>query len=291
MSFAVPMVWREQKDHITPCYFCLNNVKGFYAKAKHGIQYPNLPSAIRPVLQDGFPIPKPPSDWTIDDESVESFSDNGHGATTSTACEDPDLFPQIPTSPHFITQQELHDLVRDLNLSQTQSELLASRLQGWNLLEKGVKVISFKRLQRDFEKLFLSSKDVVYCNDANDLFGVLGHVYNPEERRLFIDSSKVSLKVVLLHNGNFYPSVPLAYSVHMKQSHISMHTLLNRIDYDKFKWKICGDLKVLGLLLGMQQGYTKYCCCLCEWDSRDKKRNITMYIKTGFSDTLSLQEK
>jgi hypothetical protein len=60
----------------------------------------------------------------------------------------------------------------------------------------------------------------------------------------------------VLHNGNIYPSVPLAYSVHMKESHESMHTLLNCIAYDKFKWKICGDLKVLGLLLGMQQGYT-----------------------------------
>jgi len=27
----------------------------------------------------------------------------------------------------------------------------------------------------------------------------------------------------------------------------------------------------VALLLGMQLGYTKYCCFLCEWDSRDKK--------------------
>lgn len=92
-------------------------MKGFYAKAKHGIQYPNLPSAIQPVPQDGFPIPKPPSDWNIDDEGVDSFSDNRHGATTSKACEDPDFFPQT-SSPHLITQQELNDLVMDLNLSQ-----------------------------------------------------------------------------------------------------------------------------------------------------------------------------
>jgi hypothetical protein len=39
------------------------------------------------------------------------------------------------------------------------------------------------------------------------------------------------------------------------------------------EWKICGDLKVLGLLLGMQQGYTKYCCLLCEWDSHKKKHH------------------
>jgi len=27
----------------------------------------------------------------------------------------------------------------------------------------------------------------------------------------------------------------------------------------------------VALLLGMQVGHTKYCCFLCEWDSRDKK--------------------
>jgi hypothetical protein len=31
---------------------------------------------------------------------------------------------------------------------------------------------------------------------------VLGHEFIPDQWRLFIDSSKVSLKVVLLHNGN-----------------------------------------------------------------------------------------
>jgi hypothetical protein len=45
------------------------------------------------------------------------------------------------------------------------------------------------------------------------------------------------------------------------------------IDYDSFKWKIRGDLKVLRMLLGMQQSYIKYCCCLCELDSRDKKHH------------------
>jgi hypothetical protein len=88
-----------------------------------------------------------------------------------------------------------------------QSELLTSRLQVWNLLESIVKVTSFRRRQSDFEKFFLSSKDVVYCNDADGLFGALSHVYNPEKWWLFIDSSKVSLKAVFLHNGNIYLSV------------------------------------------------------------------------------------
>ena len=31
---------------------------------------------------------------------------------------------------------------------------------------------------------------------------------------------------------------------------------------------MCGDLKVIGLLMGMQAGFTKYCYFLCLWDSR-----------------------
>ena len=118
-------------------------MKGFSAKSKHGIQYTNLPLAAGIVPRDSFPTPKPPSDCTIDVQGEESFSDNRHGATTRILQEDPDLFP-LMSSPHLIIQ-ELNDLVRDLNLSQTQQELLASQLQGSNLLEKGVKVTSYRR--------------------------------------------------------------------------------------------------------------------------------------------------
>ena len=51
---------------------------------------------------------------------------------------DPDFPERI--LPHLISQSELNDLVRDLNLSKIQAELLASRLRGWNLLQQGVKV-------------------------------------------------------------------------------------------------------------------------------------------------------
>ena len=32
------------------------------------------------------------------------------------------------------------------------------------------------------------------------------------------------------------------------------------------------DAKAIGLLLGMQSGYTKFCCFLCEWDSQVKEK-------------------
>jgi len=50
---------------------------------------------------------------------------------------------------------------------------------------------------------FLPLEDgVVFSNDVCFVMEVLGHEYNPDQWRLFIDSSKVSLKAVLLHNGN-----------------------------------------------------------------------------------------
>jgi hypothetical protein len=52
-----------------------------------------------------------------------------------------------------------------------------------------------------------------------------------------------------------------------------MKLLLEEIHYGNYGLNICGDLKVFVLLLGLQLGYTKYCCCLCEWDSRDRSNH------------------
>jgi hypothetical protein len=61
----------------------------------------------------------------------------------------------------------------------------------------------------------------------------LGHEHNTPEWHLFIDSSKVSLKAVLLHNGNKYPPVPLAHTISIKKSYENMKLLLEKIHYEK----------------------------------------------------------
>jgi hypothetical protein len=101
----------------------------------------------------------------------------------------------------------------------------------------------------------------------------LGHEHDPDKWRLFIDSSEMNLKVVLLHNGNKLPSVPLAHAANIKENYENMKPLLGGIMYDEFKLKLCGGLKSVVLLLGMQLRYTKYCCFPCDWDSRDKKNH------------------
>ena len=83
----------------------------------------------------------------------------------------------------------------------------------------------------------------------------------------------MSLKLVLLHNRNRFPFVPLAHAASMKESNECMYLLLGKMKYDEFRSKLCGNLKAVALLLGMQLVYTKYCYFLCEWDRRDKKNH------------------
>ena len=69
------------------------------------------------------------------EESTSIFPKDEPGPSCSSV--DPD-FPEL-TVPHLTSQAELNYLVRDLNLSKIQAELYASSLQGWNLLQSGVK--------------------------------------------------------------------------------------------------------------------------------------------------------
>jgi hypothetical protein len=108
---------------------------------------------------------------------------------------------------------------------------------------------------------------VVFCNDICFVIEAVGHQHDPNVWSLFIDSSKVSLKIVLLHNGNNFTYVPLVHAVDMKDFYENTKILLEKIQYDKYNFNICRYLKVIALLFGLQLSYTKICCFLCEWDS------------------------
>ena len=103
--------------------------------------------------------------------------------------------------------------------------------------------------------------------------------------RLFNDSSKKSIKAVLLHFGNVLPSVPIAFSTTMKKTYHKF--MLEKIYYSEHKWLVCTDLKVIAILTGLHQlGYTKYCCFVCLWDSRVRSEH---YIKNPWSARLVLK--
>ena len=267
MPFAVPMIWREQTDHATDCYFCLTNIKGFSRKNKSKIIYPNCNSALKPVPHgNDLPVPSPPS--LEKQESEESSTE--HETTGSEACEsEEDTEGCITKKPTLINQSMLNDLVRDLTLTKDKAEILGSRLKQWNLLEKDTKISKFRLRHEKLSSFFDVKDNLCYCKDVSGLMIELGYEHDSDEWRLFIDSSKTSLKAVLLHNGNVKPSIPVAHAVNMKETYEAMKTCLEAINYSKHSWKICADLKVISLLVGLQLGYTKYMCFLCLWDSRD----------------------
>ena len=54
--------------------------------------------------------------------------------------------------------------------------------------------------------------------------------HNPLDWQLFIDSSRFSLRAVLLHNGNTLSSIPVGHSVYNKESHENMKILMEAIN-------------------------------------------------------------
>ena len=73
-----------------------------------------------------------------------------------------------------------------------------------------------------------------FCHDVKGLFDAMGVLCSIDQWRLFIESSCKSLKAVLLHNRNQFPSIPLAHSVCMKEEYHNLKALLTALKYDEF---------------------------------------------------------
>ena len=78
---------------------------------------------------------------------------------------------------------------------------------------------------------------------------------------------------MLFHKGNVKASIPIGQSVHLRETYDNVDILLQAIQYEAHQWYICADLKVMGMLMGMQGGFTKQCCFLCFWNNRDTEKH------------------
>ncbi|KAJ8957397.1 hypothetical protein NQ318_004877 [Aromia moschata] len=241
----------------------------------------------------------------MDMRQLPDISDNEHCPSdrSSDANETNSDYEGTSSVPQRFNQNELNDLTRDLNLSKKAAEVLASRLNDKNLLEQGTKITFYRTREKDMLPFFSQEDNLVFCHEIRGLMKEMGlSEYIPDDWRLFIDSSKRSLKCVLLHNGKKIGSIPLAHSTKLKEEYNTIALVLQKIKYHEHQWLICVDLKMVNFLLGQQSGYTKYPCFLCLWDSRDKthhwvrkdwplRENMDVGEKNVINDALVEREK
>lgn len=160
------MVWREPSNNLNDYYFCLVNVKGFSKKNKQYLQYPSIPSAVRPVPHsEEIPVTIFTGLPQIDTDLC-SLASSDEGAArdifqpSDEDCDQPILF----------TKSALNDLVKDLYLPKQSAELLASRLQENRMLKPGTSVSFYSNRETKMRTYFHSDGQLVYCTDVEGLF-------------------------------------------------------------------------------------------------------------------------
>src|SRR5678816_4533579 len=107
-----------------------------------------------------------------------------------------------------------------------------------NLLAPGTSFSWYRKRERDFLQYFSQEDELIFCNDITGLLSMFIVNYGVKEWRLFIDSSKQSLKAVLLHNGNKFASVPVAHSVYLKERYENLSMILSKLKYKDHEWTI-----------------------------------------------------
>lgn len=106
-----------------------------------------------------------------------------------------------------------------MGLSKDGIEYLAVWLKEYAVGAKKVKASYYRDREKEIRKYFTGDEkdSLVYYHDVIDLMNELKFgCYKSDEWRLFIDSSKRSLKAVLQHNTNVCAPIPVAYSVVVK---------------------------------------------------------------------------
>lgn len=279
MKYVYPVVWLHRSEHAADsCYFCQANPYTTRIKYESRCKIPYKScESVKPAVLRSASNPNAPSEECI--QIPEAFERESHVESISEF---------LPTesevdfkTPHLITQSDFNDLVRDTDLSQRKAEILASRLKQWGLVSQDFLVTSGrKRSKQSLSECFLLNDQtgITYAADIEQLFETIGHPYIPDEWRLFIDDSVKSLKGVLLHIGNKYPSVPVIYGIDVAENYNNINAILQLINYDKHQWVICSDLKIVAIVMGLKKGFSKHQCFLCLWEGRCRNLHYTNHI-------------
>lgn len=265
LQFDSPMIWKYPgRNHRSEnCYACKNTVKGMNLKKAQSHIYQSVPSALIPKLYSAKVLVSSPHHELAEDKSSNDTESDDHSEFNAGSLND---------NPILITHDRLDFIVSKLELSQRKSEELARFLKEHNVLAPNFNISRYRKRQSALQQFFAidETKTFSYCDKIEPLMQTMEIGYVPSDWRLFIDSSKESLKAVLLHKTNEKPSVPIAYSTETKETYEKLELILKSVNYNDHNWRICCDLKVVAILCGLQSGYTTHMCFLCNWNSRYK---------------------
>ena len=126
---------------------------------------------------------------------------------------------------------------------------MASLLGEHGTLNSETKITFYRDRNNLLIRFFTMEDDFVYCNNTQ--------CFLPDKWRLFIDSSKRSLKCVLLHNGNKFACVPIGHSVIVKNHYLNVKMVLQKLRHSEHNWAICVNFEMVNFLLGQQGGTPK----------------------------------
>ena len=106
--------WREPQNHIDHCYFCLADVKGYSSNWKDSIVYPNVSSVTKAAYNPKYSIS---GNFTKREAEETNYSEENQ------------YMEHEPTRnlPQLFDKKGLNDLIRYLNLSKNEAEILGSR--------------------------------------------------------------------------------------------------------------------------------------------------------------------
>jgi hypothetical protein len=127
---------------------------------------------------EDLPVPVPPQRCILD--SDDEPTENREKTLLSSTSTDADFTADFQFNEfRRITQEELNDLVRDLDLPKSNAELLDSRLQQWNLLKGNVRISVYSKRHEDQVQYFKMKRGLVACTDIDGLMQTLNFNHIP----------------------------------------------------------------------------------------------------------------
>lgn len=138
-------------------------------------------------------------------------------------------------------------------MSKYENEFLASCLKEKCLLRDDVCITPFIKGNNYMIFFFLVDGPLSFCNNIDELFHGFGQERVPSEWRLLIDSSKRSLKAVLINNDNKKMHSQSTFNSSWRSDYENIQVLLDSIKHLEYMWKLKVDWNIDGTTAGIDE--------------------------------------